>query len=604
MKTKSNDLLTSHCNNLRLIVTFLFLFTIAIILTACSSSGDDNTGEQNTGRPTSSEPVAVFLGDPNNPQGTAIYVDGDNGDNTNGDGSKTNPFASILKAATNSVDVDKPAEIYVTAKVGGTAYVEREFISRRRARIITLPTGVSLFGGYDSDWNRSPGDRTRLESFYTSLSFEKIDMDVALVGFDIASSSSIDVITVYASSTEKGNGTLAIHDSRITSADTASGMSTGLLAANMKGLRVTDTTIIAGNAGDGSSRPDITAAGEDGEDGEDGGDVGSATPTSQQWWRGGDGGAISGQANHHRGGRGGHGGQVDKEYGENGLDGGNGNSSAGKGGERGWIETNFPFDTHAPNIGGNGANGSNGSRGAGGSGHGQIGGPVNLWMPSSGVDGELGQAGYGGGGGGGARAIGGGILEDKEGTGGGGGGSGGAGGNSGGGGSGGEASIGIIVSGIDQVLIENNVIQANLGGHGGNGGAGSVGGDGGLGAPSSSAHIGHLQGASGGAGGEGGLGGGGGGGGGGPSIGIMTNADSKPIVRNNSIMTSTPGNGGSAGNSGQVSAASSGEGGYSVGVYTFDESNPPVMSGNTFMIGTAGGSSDNSRNGTAAQTNF
>jgi hypothetical protein len=213
------------------------------------------------------------------------------------------------------------------------------------------------------------------------------------------------------------------------------------------------------------------------------------------------------------------------------------------------------------NPGGSGTNGCNGGmggHGTGGSGYGSI-STTGSWVPSSAGNGGDGLQGIGGAGGGGAAGLecnatstwGAGTRVS-----GGGGGQGGMGGPGGGGGSAGGAggaSIGIAAYASTLTLTGTTITTASggaggRGGDGGTGGGGQPGGAGGAGLsvmPSgcSSGRIRGGDGGPGGSGGGGGRGGCGGGGAGGPSIGIFgsggTTVSGSPSV--------TPGSGGALG---------------------------------------------------------
>jgi hypothetical protein len=171
--------------------------------------------------------------------------------------------------------------------------------------------------------------------------------------------------------------------------------------------------------------------------------------------------------------------------------------------------------------------GQNGSVGANGN-HGTPGAAIGTfsdttYVPAGGGTGQLGQPGNGGGGGGGGG--GGTSFCDSYGSSGGGGGGGGCGGGGGTGGTGGGGSFGVIARN-SQLVIDASTVIARGGGAGGRGGSGGlfgVGGAGGLGGPygGTNEQDDGGDGARGGSGGRGGFGGDGGGGGGGPSIGVV-----------------------------------------------------------------------------------
>jgi hypothetical protein len=568
---------------------------LALAVAACGGSGPVADG--------GGIPGLVFLGDPLAPRGAPIFVDGDAGDDATGDGSVDHPYRTIARALAEAGGMAPPVEVYVTEKAGGAPYVERPGAAGR-PRPLTVPTGVSLFGGYAPDWTRTPGDQTRIDGNPIALSFQPVDMDAALVGFEVVAAAGNASTAV--SATAGGTGVLAIHDSGLFGGDATVGSSSALHAAGLAGLRLTDCIVAGGNGADALDGADITAPGDAGADGTWGGDVDNPVPADQDWSLGGAGGALAGLPAHHRGGRGGDGGRSGNEPGEDGRDGGGGAGPAGDGGAGGWLDTAPLIDeAHAAQAGGDGQGGAAGSRGAGGDGHGDVGGLLNAWLRADGADGAAGQPGYGGGGGGGARSLAplGGVLGSVEGTGGGGGGSGGAGGSGGSGGGGGGASIGVLLVNVAQALLEGDNIRSGGGGDGGDGGTGAPGGPGGAGG-GSAIRQGSLQGGAGGAGGIGGRGGGGGGGGGGPSFAVLLAPGDTPVIRDNEFFTGPAGDGGASGGTGPATDAAHGEGGYSVGVYALDPADPPSLSGNTFVIGAPGTSPAAARGGMAAATNI
>ena len=132
-------------------------------------------------------------------------------------------------------------------------------------------------------------------------------------------------------------------------------------------------------------------------------------------------------------------------------------------------------------IGGDGFPGSNGVSGPAG-GEGSL-ASDGFYMPQRGGRGADGQGGAGGGGGGGGGTA----SCNSFGGGGAGGGSGGGGGRGGEGGLGGGASIGLVVTGSTNVVINGAHFTAGGGGNGGNGGNGGAGGLGGRAVPTCTA---------------------------------------------------------------------------------------------------------------------
>jgi hypothetical protein len=200
--------------------------------------------------------------------------------------------------------------------------------------------------------------------------------------------------------------------------------------------------------------------------------------------------------------------------------------------------------------GGNGSSGSPGSNGQAGlivfSGSG--------YAPVDGLNGNLGNHGYGGGGGGGG---GGGTTGcNSYGGGGGGGGAGGCRGRAGSGGGSAGGSFAVYLWNSN-ATITGCTLGTGDGGHGGAGGQGENGGGGGAGGHGTDPNAGNnygggteqddgSNGGRGGNGGAGGRGGHGGGGAGGPVIGVLIGGDSTPTLTSNTFNLGTAGNGGSS----------------------------------------------------------
>lgn len=612
------------------LISVLFL---AVLIAACgggSSTGGDGspTGSSSPGNdqpvlddemPAGGAPPEVFLGNPLSPQGFPIYVDGTSGDDDTGDGSLELPYASLLQAFRQAADLSPPIEIYVTAKANNAPYVESFVINTRPIRRMAVPAGTSLYGGYNADWTRTPGTRTRLQGPGTALNYADLTQDVVLAGFDIVGDDSVGIsgsLPEASGVAVSGDAKLTVYDCRIEAGDSTLSSSHGLWARDLRELHISHSTIISGQAGHGTDGLTPTASGKNGANGEDGSDLDSGA-LEQQWELGGAGGRLSGVPRAHQGGSGGRGGVARGECGllncagEWGKDGDAGGAGSGGAGGAGGFSTGFIVDDdwqiaekRGAQNGVNGENGSAGQSGSGGRGVGIVEGRLPRYQTVDGLDGLPGNPGFGGGGGGGARSIANRLdRETKQGTGGGGGGSGGAGGIGGKGGIGGSASIGLFLDNADIVLVEYSIIQSRQGGNGGNGGTGSRGGNGGKGGISHLL-IGHLQGGIGGDGGNGGSGGSGGGGAGGPSVAVMTTSHTVTTLTNNVIVTGTGGSGGRSGNNGSAETALLGEGGYSVGIYAQDLSAIPQQSDNQFRLGNGGTAANPALMGMSVESNF
>ena len=388
---------------------------------------------------------------------TAFFVDGHNGSDDNGDGTRNSPFASISHAINR---IQGPNyDIYVMSRDDGESYTETNTLNPQ--------TSISMYGGFDSDWVRDVGtNRTRIQGATVAVQMGTVNEVAWFSGFELTAAnasqpgeSSFGLIAV------AGDATLYIEDNSITAGSAGSGEA-GISAGSSYGVFIgeVDTVIV---------RRNTIAAGNGGaaDTGAKGGDGASATTN------GGKGSGFSGGA----GGKGG----VSTANGGKGGNGGRGllpqDGSAG-GGVGGGVGDKV--GEGRVGDGGGGAGGVGGKGGVGGGGGGEL-GQVGFFDPlksSGGVGSNAGNGAGGGGGGGGA----GGVGLDGGGGGAGGGGQGGFGGKGGGGGG---ASIGLhIHNASSEATIEDNIITAGNGGRGGNGGAGGTGGGGtagGVGAPKS-----------------------------------------------------------------------------------------------------------------------
>jgi hypothetical protein len=556
--------------------------------------------------------------------GPSFYVDGDIGNDTTGDGSRGNPFATISMAI-NSIPGPNH-DIYVRTRAGGLAYSEN-------GATLMLPNGSSLYGGYGDDWVRDvTGNRTTLRGNRQAVHFVDVDEDAWFSGFVLlAGNSNLSPPSISSGvSVEAGDATLYIQDNEVRAgsviAETANPMdSYGLRLVGVNGVRVLRNSIIAGDGGFGSD-------GDDGINGPNGNSGSSASGQSG----GADGlsgcpfssspGCVVGVSNH-----GGVGGRGGNNNGGNGNDGANGRNytdgitgTGGNGGTGG----SGGSSTNTGGSGGGGIGGNNnrgrllvGIGGRGGSGDGFITG--GFYANDAAQDGNDGDHGDGGGGGGGGE---GGLAFGPTGGGGGGGGAGGVGGTGGEAGFRGGASIGLLLSSVADAVIDGNTITSGQGGPGGAGGTGGFGGNGGNGGNGRAKDNSGEAGGHGGGGGHGGEGGQGGAGAGGPSYSIMIGANIAPTISNNTLIASTGGepgadgdhgsggalggrfgnqgstggNGATSHNSIRASFGSLAEGGWSFNVYDEDTGDgmTPVLNGNNFITGTAG------NRGSAGERNF
>jgi hypothetical protein len=542
-------------------------------------------------------------------QNVAYFVDGALGSDEEGTGSRANPFASIAKALCEVTD-DRQ-DIYVATLSGGARYDETidpcpvsPVEDRELSLLLTVPSGTSLYGGYDSSWRRAwrpnvldPGEShvvnpTAIGTSHYGLLFGQVSVDTWISGFDIltADSPTPSDSAAAVSAIEGGAASFQVSDNTILSGNVAAGIapspgsSYGVRIALSDGesrATVERNVIASGFGGDaqnvGNTFGQAAAAGGDaagtsGADGAGGEDFdgggGGAPGTSL-----GDNGSTGTRGQGPGGSTGGRGGCGGGASGSASCNGGGSDSGAGQNGY----------------SGADGAGGPGGGAGPGGTGDGGIAG--GSFAAGTGMPGGAAGAGRGGGGGGGGEANAG--IDGGR---GGGGGGGGAGGGGGPGGSGGGASIGVLIAGVTTSLIANNQIDSGLGGTGAEGGLGQFGGGGGSGSagnPGNSSIFG--DGGNGGRGGNGGLGGeggGGGGGGGGPSFGVLVGSGIAPAITGNAINSGPAGDGGSGADNGGANgnAGGGGQGGYSYALYDsdLDDAAVPLASGNTLTFGAAG----------------
>ncbi|WP_395152965.1 hypothetical protein [Ilumatobacter sp.] len=412
----------------------------------------------------------------------AAFVDGERGTDA-GNGTMEAPFKSIAAAA--------------TAAKGSDLYVRSVGIYDESDATIELGPGMSVYGGFDEEWNRDADRRAVITGNEVALTVfgdaERWIASIEITSADVTGEgSSIGVLIA-------GAQEVNLIDSRVVSGRGGAGapggsgaVSIGVLATDVDQLSIERSTVNGGNGGNGGVAPDTDGVAE----------------------AGGAGGSASGRnagSGSGAGGAGGRGGET-----SNGANGSSGQSSGGQGG------TNSAPDG-GPGSGGNGGV-VGGIGGVGGDGGNNLVSQANqetVPVGAAGGTGEPGIAGRAGGGGGGGfgplRVAGGG---------GGGAGAGGTPGNGAIGGGGGGGSVGLQAVGVDRLVISESLIAGGSGGNGAAGGAGAPGGAGGPGGAGAVGVDGVIadggNGGGGGAGGGGGHGGAGGGGAGGPSYGMLT----------------------------------------------------------------------------------
>ncbi len=543
-------------------------------------------------------------------QNVAYFVDGDGGSDDMGTGSRDNPFASIAKALCEVTDDQQ--DIYVANLAGGARYDETvdpcAEVDRNLSSILTVPTGTSLYGGYDGNWHRSwqpdlasPGDShvatlTGLDTSHHGVRFGAIDIDAWLSGFDIETADSPTPGESVAAVSADNGGAASLHvtDSRIVAGNVAPGIapnpgsSYGVRVALSDGessAYILRNLIASGFGGDGQDQSNIftqpaspgnDASGTSGASGAYNGGGGGAPGTA-----GGENGSPGGQGQ-GPGGQGGCGGGAnDTSSCRDGV----GDSGAGQPGRRGAHGAGGPGGSAGPGGNGDGDGDRNGD------GDGDVNIDGGSFLPGGGRTGGSGSAGRGGGGGGGGEAN-----TGVDGGRGGGAGGGGYGGRGGPGGPGGGASIGILIAGVTTSVIADNQVDSGFGGLGAAGGVGQLGGSGGSGSAGNPGNSGAFgidggNGGGGGNGGPGGAGGGGGGAGGGPSIGVLIGPGIAPEITGNNIHSGPGGDAGDGSDSNNNgTAGDGGDGGYSYALYDADTNDgfAPAPSGNDLSFGLAG----------------
>ena len=445
--------------------------------------------------------------------GRAAFVDGERGTDV-GDGTMGAPFKSIAAAA--------------AAARGSDLYVRSVGIYDESDATIELGPGMSVYGGFDEQWNRDADRRAVVTGHEVAMTVfgdaERWIASIEIKSADVTGEgSSIGVLI-------SGAQQVNLIDSRVVSGRGGAGAlggsgaaSIGVSAADVDQLSIERSTVNGGNGGNGGIAPDNGGVAE----------AGVAGMSAN----GRNGGSGSGD-----GGAGGRGGET-----SNGANGGSGQSSGGQGG------TNSAPDGR-PGVGGVG--GVGGAGGVGGDALVSQAGQDTVPVGAAGGTGEPGITGRGGGGGGGGFGP---LL--LAGGGGGGAGAGGAPGSGATGGGGGGGSVGLHAVGVDRLVISESLVAGGRGGNGAAGGAGAPGGAGGSGGSGAVGVDGVIadggDGGGAGAGGGGGHGGAGGGGAGGPSYGMLTTRVAELFIDSTRIR----GGGGGAGADGGAGGRNGGAGG-------------------------------------------
>lgn len=396
------------------------------------------------------------------------------GSDTDGDGSRESPFATLAKALGQAKAQKK--RVFACATEG--AFEESVMLD------LTLDKST-LYGGFDcGDWSYAPDRATEVRG----------SGRVALRAIGLKA--------------------LTIEDFAFTAADAAEPgeSSVGAWIQESTGVVLRRVVLHAGKGADGADGASASASSAAG--GQPGSPGTAACTVETDLNPGGPAveSLCGGVASVSVSGRGGMGASQDGNAG----DGGAGLPTMGASGAAGSGQTalSTTWDCGV-GAGHAGALGVSHPTASGGSGEGVL--SATGFESPAGADGANGKPGQGGGGGGGALAptsCGGAPITGAS---GGSGGAGGCGGHGGAGGKGGGASF--ALASIDsEVVLEATTLTSSLGGSGGNGGSGQPGGKGGIGGEGATGVASDSCG--GGAGGRGGNGAAGGGGAGGPSAGI------------------------------------------------------------------------------------
>lgn len=209
-----------------------------------------------------------------------VWVDGDAGDDATGDGTRAAPYATLGKALEVAGASTDPLDVYVRSRTADAPYVE--------SAALVVPTGTSLYGGFGEGWVRrlpthcaerhpqagcgifplapcchanpsfAPVGRTVISGASTAVSFAGVDLDAALSGFAVSAANSAGPGTsVFALRADGGTATLTVDDCLLDAGDVGFGQSAtpgssyGAAIVGIASALVSDSTIVAGDGGDG-----------------------------------------------------------------------------------------------------------------------------------------------------------------------------------------------------------------------------------------------------------------------------------------------------------------------------------------------------------------
>jgi hypothetical protein len=510
------------------------LLTSSLLLAACGRDAQDCTlaltcpEYADGGVPVNPECAGDPMGKDAGPKdGCGIFVSPSAA--AGGDGSADRPLSSLQSAIARAVLTQKP--VFACAK---------EF-----AEAISVPAGVTIFGGLDCDagWIWTAGKRTTVKPAAGGKAMNEIALKLA-----------------------PGDGTTRIEDVDVIAPDgAAAGASSIAVLVDGVAASFARCDFTAGNGAPGGTGADGAATDLDGQGGAVGIDICStgaqspgatgpmkacSTGGSSTGGDGGDGGGLSGST------------LLAAGAGKDGSPADSTMPAAGKGGAG--------QDTMVCAAGLTGTDGAAGDPGKGAdqSMLGSI--SADGFTGAAGKDGSDGKPGQGGGGGGGAKGglaiLCNGVTVSRVGASGGSGGTGGCGGQHGSGGKPGGSSIALVSLGA-MVTLESVNLTAKDGGAGGQGGAGQAGGNSGLGNNGGMGAGLAKNACRGGDGGYGGEGGPGGGGRGGHSIGI---AYTGSAPKGGTITTAAMGAMGGAGGLSATMMGGQGAAGVAVKVQPFE----------------------------------
>ncbi|MEX2526699.1 MAG: hypothetical protein WEA09_03610, partial [Gemmatimonadota bacterium] len=244
----------------------------------------------------------------------AIWVDGDDGSDVDGTGTRNNPYATISGALDRVSGPNQ--DIYVKTRSDGAAYEE--------SNTLQVPTSTSLYGGYGDNWVRdAAGNQTEVQGAATAVAVGPVEDNTWVSGFRIVGADASEAgESAFGIRVMGGAGAITLEDNDVRSgtagdalSNGAAGSSYGVWVSGAELARVRRNVIESGAGGNGTLG-DTGRAGSGGGHGENGSNPG-----------GGDGGAVDDGG--WAGGRGGGGGTGFSDNGGAGRDGSGPNPGSG-----------------------------------------------------------------------------------------------------------------------------------------------------------------------------------------------------------------------------------------------------------------------------------